>query len=96
MVRHIALLYLSTIKPSDISIARRLGSDDDSDVYKGRIVLYANVNAIALKVVGIPIWLSISMCVYTHYFLSSRPIVILITTTVFQKLAMSLVCSIVS
>jgi hypothetical protein len=37
MVCYIALLYLSTIKLSDISITRRLGSGDASDVYEGRI-----------------------------------------------------------
>lgn len=66
MVCYITLLYLSIIKLSDISITRRLGSRDVGDIYKGRIASYANGNAIALKVVGIPIWLPISMYVYTY------------------------------
>ena len=53
MVCQIALPYLSAIKPSDISITKRLGSGDAGDVYEGRIALYANGNAVALKVVGI-------------------------------------------
>jgi len=65
MVCHIILLYLLTIKLSDISITRRLGSRDASNVYKGRIALYANSNAIALKVVGILIYASyLYMCLY--------------------------------
>jgi hypothetical protein len=55
MACHIALLYLSTIKLSNISITRRLSSRDASNVYEGSIVSYANGNAVALKVVGIPI-----------------------------------------
>lgn len=53
MAYHTALPYLSTIKPSDISITRRLGSGDAGDVYEGSIVSFANGNAVALKVVGI-------------------------------------------
>jgi hypothetical protein len=49
------------VKPSNISITRRLGSEDAGDVYKGRIALYANSNAVAPKVVGIPI------CVFYLY-----------------------------
>ena len=66
MVCHIALLYLLTIKLSDISITRRLGSGDAGDVYEGRIASYANGNAVALKVVGIPICASdLYVCLYS-------------------------------
>jgi len=65
MVCHIVLPYLSTIKLSDISIIRRLSSKDASNVYKGRIASYANSNAVALKVVGIPIYAShLYVCLY--------------------------------
>jgi hypothetical protein len=53
MVYDIALPYLSAIKPTDISITRRLGSGDAGDVYEGRITSYANDKAVAMKVVGI-------------------------------------------
>ena len=65
MVCHIALPYLSKIKPSDISITRRLGSGDAGDVYEGRIASYANCT-LALKVVGTPICASLSMCIYAY------------------------------
>jgi hypothetical protein len=64
MVYDIALLYLLVIKLSDISIIRRLGSGDAGDVYEGRIALYANGKAVALKVVGIPMCAS-----YLHVYL---------------------------
>ena len=65
MVYDIALPYLSAIKPSDISITRRLGSGDAGDVYEGRIASYANGKAVALKVVGIPMcasYLRVYLC----------------------------------
>jgi hypothetical protein len=65
MVCYIALLYLLTIKLSNISITKRLSSRDASNVYKGKIALYANSNAIALKVVGISIYASyLYVCLY--------------------------------
>ncbi len=63
MVYDRALPYL-LIKLKDISITKRLGSGEAGDVYEGRIALFANGKAIALKVVSNPVCAS-----YLHVYL---------------------------